>query len=516
MSIAFTFEDTLRCHDVAVFNWLMGLTVNYDNIAGTPRNGESILATQASPERAFAAIPSLLVSRGWIDGATAADMLANAENNFDTLPLPLCTIVRGEPTVDYEQSGPPKAYTNRFFDTVTQKWIKHRWPGSYRCDYTLTFWMRKRYTEAHIREWVMSQLGQVGSAASELFIPVVHETPWGTIPQSFKLVGSTDLSDLEGEGQRYIRFEMTFSLRMMLMYKAIIPPANEGWAITSVQTQVGLLPPGKLPNEDIPLGPLTGGFQQTENLFAYILPPNYFPVYWPKTGGATVAVSPIGPEGVPDGLRLTVQDPADSVELAERPIALDGQQQAVIQVSLAYVSDAPVMLEVTERDPNTDIVTAIHTLALPQTAGRWKRVSFFTLADLPIFAVSFVGAGTKATVHVAEIDLRHIFTQPFVVFTEQSVVGPDMEYRWTGLPNIPLLVRASLGSTPGPVPFVIADDILAPTVSDTVSIDSTENVGFAYLIQPKAGSLSLRVPGLVALVSVALHRYGGHYHQNEA
>lgn len=516
MSLPFSFEDTLRKHDVAVHNWLAGLTVNYDNIAGTPRIGTPILVTQATPDRAFATIPDTLVSRGWISGANAADMRENAAANFDTLPLPLCSFLRGEPVIDYEQAGPAKAYRTRFIDPVTQKWVTHRWPGSWRIDYTLTFWSKKRYTEAYIREWVMAQLGSQGAASSEVFIPVVHDAPWGVIPQSFKFTGSSDLTELEGEEQRYIRFEMTFSLRMMLMYKPIVENGSDlGYPITSVRVVAGAPPDGVHPVEGVSLGVLYNGFAQSDNLFAAILPPNYIPTYWPKTGAATVSASDIGPDGRPDGLKVTVTAAIDSVELAERPVSLDGQGEAVVQVSLAYLSDAAVTLEVVQRDPNTDVLTAVHLTPLPATGGEWKRVNFYTLANHPIFAVSIIGTGVPATVYVADVDLRHIFSQAFVVFTSQAVVGPDMEYRWNGLPNEPVLVRATLVSTPGPVPFVIENDSVTPTVSDTVSIDSTENVGFAYLMQPKAGSLVLRVSGLVALASVALHRYGGHYHRNE-
>lgn len=515
MSIPFSFEDSLRKHDLAVHNWLAGLTVNYDNIAGTPRIGAPILVTQATPDRAFATIPDILVSRGWISGASAAEMRENAESNFDTLPLPICSILRGEPVVDYEQAGPAKSYRTRFIDPVTQKWVTHRWPGSWRTDYTLTFWSKKRYTEAYIREWVMAQLGALGAASSELFIPVNHAAPWGVIPQSFKFTGSSDLTELEGDEQRYIRFEMMFSMRMMLMYTpTVATESGIGYPITSVRVEAHSAPDGVHPVEGVSLGVLSG-FAQSDNLFALILPPDYFPLHWPKTGAATVSASEIGPDGVPDGLKLTVNTSVDSVELAERPVALDGQGDAVLQVTFAYLSDAVVTLEVVQRDPNTDILTAAHTKTLPATGGVWKRVNLYTLVRHPIFAVAVVGAGAPATAYVADVDLRHIFSQAFVVFTSQAVVGPNMEYRWAGLPNDPVLVRAVLVATPGPVPFVVENDVVSPTVSDTVLIDSAENVGFASLMQPKAGSLVLRVPTLVALASVALHRYGGHYHRNE-
>lgn len=515
MSLPFTFEDTLRKHDVAIHNWLRTLTVNYDDIAGTPRNGVPILAIQSTPERAFATIPDLLVSRGWISGSNAEEMRTNSADNYDVLPLPLCTVLRGEPQVDYEQSGPPKAYGNRFIDPATQKWVKHRWPGSYRLDYTLTFWCRKRYTEAYIREWFLAQLGEVGAGPSEFFIPVQHDAPWGAIPQSVKFLGSSDLTELEGEEQRHIRFEIQLSLRMMLMFKPILPAADEGYPVTSFQLGVCQTPAGRYPNEEIPLGPLHGGFQQSDNLFAYILPSNYFAQYWPKTGMATGAPSEIGPAGIPDGLRATVTLGSDSVELAERPVQLDGQGQAVVHVSFAYLASAATAVEVTQRDPATEILTAARTVQLPGTAGKWKRVSFYALVAKPIFAVSLVGVGSAAAINVAEIDIRHIFTQGLVSFTSQTTVGVDTEYHWTGLPRVPLLVRATLGTTASPSAFVLRNDALSPTQTNTVLIDDGENVGFVALVEPRGSTVVLLVPPLVALVSVALHRYGGHYHPNE-
>jgi hypothetical protein len=514
MSVAFSFEDTLRKHDLAILNWLETLTVNYDNIAGTPRNGVPVLSVMATPSRPFAYIPDLLVSRGWISGATAEEMKEKAEENWDVLPLPLCTIVRGEPAIDYEQAGPPKVYRTRFIDPVTQKWVQHPWPGSYRVDYSITFWSQKRYTEAHMREWLYAQLGRIGAAPSELFIPVHHDEPWGVIPQSLKFLGSADLSDLEGEEQRLIRFEVQLSLRMMFMFKPLPTPADEGHPLLAIQGTVCYPAPACKPMPGVPLGLLVGGFQQSANLFATILPEEYWPLHWPKTGAATVAPSPVGPACKPDGLLLTLKDPVDSVELLERPVPLDGQGQAIVQVSFSYISDAPVSLEVLQRNPTTDVLTLANERTLPPSA-EWREVSFFAVVESPLASVALTGLGTLATVYIGGVDVRHIYTQPLMSFTEQAVVGPDVEYRWSGLPSAPLLVRVTINSTPGPTSLTIQNDILVPDVSDVVSIDSTVNVGFAYLIQPKIDSLALRVSALVALASVALHQYGGHYHPNE-
>jgi hypothetical protein len=266
--------------------------------------------------------------------------------------------------------------------------------------------------------------------------------------------------------------------------------------------------------EGIPFGVLAGGFLQSANLFATILPVPYWPQHWPKTGSATVAPSLIGPDCVPDGLYVSMTTAGDSVELLERPLPLDGQGQAIVQVTFAYISDAPVTLEVLQRNPTTDVLTLANERTLPPSA-EWKRVSFFAVTESPLVSVALTGTGVLAKVYIGGIDVRHIFTQPLVSFTERVVVGPNLEYRWSGLPRTPLLVRVTINSTPGPTPLTIQNDILLPDVTDIVSIDSTENVGFAYLMQPKGSSLAVRVSGLVALASVALQQYGGHYHPNE-
>lgn len=515
MSVPYSFEDTLRVHDTAVHRWLAGLLVNYDNIAGVPRIGVPILVVQSTPQRAFSVVPDLLVSRQWISGATADEMRANAENNFDVLPLPLCTITRGEPEVDYTRSGPPKAFANRFIDVATQKWVKHRWPGMYLVAYNFTFWMKKRYTEAYIREWIMSQLGEVGAGPGEFFIQVDHQPPWGSIPQAMKFQGSSDLSDLEGEAQRYIRFEFQFTLQMMHMHPAEPATGDDGYPVTSFQTQVCGMPGNIRPGDNATLGALTGGFKQSDNLFAVLNPPDDIPLWWPKTGAAAVSASSLSPDGKTYSLRAVVNTPDDSVELAERPVHLDGQGEAVVQVSFAYLSDADAEVEISQRDPIGGVLSTMRTVALPSTGSVWRRVNLYTLASDPIVAVSIVGVGVLARVHVSDIDIRHIYSQGFVAFTDKVVVGPNVQFRWTGLPNAPLMVRARLGVTPGPVSFTLRNDVSAPTIIDTVLIDSAENVGYASLVQPVAGSLSLEVPGLVTLASVALHRYGGHYHPNE-
>jgi len=212
----YTQGNSLRNHDIAIMNWLSGLHVDY----GTDPDGLSvqqtnvpILSVFSTPDRAYAEIVDLLARKRWITGSTYDEMKANAAK-IEALPLPIVTVVAGEPAFDPEMVGVPKKFANR---TAPGIGPGEPYPGHYRREYTVNFWSRRRSTDNFIREWVMSQFGIRGCAFNERLIPVDHGEPHGTWLQSLKHLGGADQSDLEGEEVAYKRVEYSFSLRFWLM-----------------------------------------------------------------------------------------------------------------------------------------------------------------------------------------------------------------------------------------------------------------------------------------------------------
>jgi len=515
MSQPWTWEDSLRKHDVGVVNWLTGLLVNYDNVACTVRNGVPILSTFAAPDRPFASLGNLLVSRGWIAGATAAQMRENSdESKWPVLPLPLVTIRRGDPQPDPELAGVPKVFRRRFFDIKTQQWVLHPWPGHYRTEYTLSFWSRSRMTDNYMREWLYSQLGKLGAGDTETFITVHHDLPWFPMDQSFKLVATQDTSEFEGTQPRYMRFDAILSLRTWIMRQ----PVGSAYMVEAVGTGIEQIGPGA--NDTVSIDRWGNVDIQSGNLFYWAFTGPDVAVHWPKTGDATVAQG--------DSLRLnpgvrlldlTVADEADRVELAERPVNLDGQGLSIIGVSFSYLAAGPVNLDVCQRDPDTDVLSSAYLSELPATGDVWKKVHVFTAVNDVIANVSIAGVAGGTVVSAAslvDVDIRAIHTQPLQTPSARVDGGVYWSYRWTGLTPDPVLLVAQLsGPSGGPVTFQALDDVSAPSVTKSQVIDSDINVAWVELIQPLGSTLEVRVPKTVALASITSQRYAAHYNGHD-
>lgn len=505
MSIPFNYEDTLRIHDLAIYNWLRGLPIDYGDIAGTPRNAFPILSVMATPDRPFADIPNLLVTLGWINGTTAAEMLTNAsdEAKWPVLPLPICSFQRGDPTPDTELSGVPKMYRASFFNVATGQWERHQWPGHYRTEYTLTFWSLLRSTDNYIREWVMSQMGHVGAGESETFIPVVHKAPWGTMRQSCKLVATSDVSDLEGDGQRYIRTEVVLSLRTWLM-RTIIDTSYPIQAVTADMVDAA--------DNTVSLdSDISRAGYFSANLFYFYFAPEFIPANWPRTGTAAVKQG-----AALNALAVQLTGTDDSVELVERLTNLDGQGLGIISISFAYTSDGPCILEVAQRDPATQVLTSAYVLVLPPQRDLTK-VHIFTVVVNTIFNVSLAGLTGQPVMEaeVSNVDIRTVTTLGVFSADARLDGGDHWTYQWHGLDGSPVLIVLKLASLGSPVSVTVENDATAPTAVSSQTLDSAINVGQVFLTQPVSNSVVLKVPKAVALASLTLQRYAGHYNGND-
>jgi hypothetical protein len=483
----------------------------------------------ASPQRAVAEAVKLLVHMGWISAADAAEANTRGQQDFSTLPLPLISFVREEPVLEPELAGAPKQLRRKFLDPTTGKWLFCDWPGMYRTDYRITFWSKKRYSAVHFREWVYSQLGKVGKLDNETFIPVEHESPWGTIEESLKFTGSNDLSNLEGTDQRYIRVEFTFSLRTRMM-RAKPPNGGEdlkdsadmieriGWDVCEPEVGFGDF------NEDASLVGSRSTDFQSGNLFYFYFVDSMIPSQWPKEGNAKVERGIIEPGGnaktvKPNTLKMQLTGSTDAVELAERLTLLDLSGNVLFGLSFDYVADGQTELEILQRDLDLDpnVISSVFSLVLP-SSRRWSKVHRFFVGNQDTIIANIRGIIGEPlhTINLHNIDLRHISTLDKILPSATIDLGTEDKHEWTGLEKEPYLIVLTLTATNGGVNIVTAeDDTATPAFTSQQSVDSAVNVGAVFLMQPQRDSLALRVPKTTTVASVYIQRYHGSYNGNE-
>lgn len=518
-------EDTMRVHDVAIWNWLGNLHVDYNSIDhGVVKNDVPIIRVFAAPMREFATVVETLIKTGWITGADPATQAANA-GDFAILPLPVLTVRRGEPEIDSELSAPAKLLTTKAYDPKTGQYVPHPWPGFYRTSYTVTLWSLKRYSDSFMREWVMSQFGaNRGASYKEYMLPVEHVAPWGVMPQALRFDGSSDLSDLEGESQRYLRVEFTFSLRTLFMRNVQPYPDGQGTPVNRIGIIAGV--------PDSTEGDTTSGTMQTEefgqvaiqsaNLFRIPVADYLIPEAWPVTGTATVTRGRVTPGGhflQPNGdsLYFEVAGSLDSAPIVTRQTAADTQGNSIVSISFQYLSNGPVMLEMHQEDPVTGIVSMAYELMLPPQA-QWTKIHVFALAGKNIFSWNVTGIGTNPRygITVAGVDVRHISTLTQRSPDQILTTADETQYLWYNLPPGAALVEALLLSNSGVTDTLSVDnDAMSPTYTNTQPVSSSVNVGLVALIQPLQNTIRVRVPLTVSLASIGLQVYAGAYNGHD-
>lgn len=522
MATPHTFENTLRIHDAAFFNWLGGLRVDYGTVGTEDRSDFPILRVFASPDRAFAAVVDLLVRMCWIDGATAQAMRDNADN-FAVLPLPIATIYRGDAVPDPELRGTPKEFRKRWYNLTTRQWERHPWPGHYRTPYTVSFWMTRRYTEAFIREWVLGQLGARGLNENETLIPVVHDEPWGLIRQALRFDDMADQSELEGEEPRWIRFDATFNLRTWL-FKVVRPGADEvqriGLDTRTEATSERVLAGDEEGDEALGASPEA---VWSENLYIVPIPNVFLATVMVKTGDATVEPGILAPRGKPrrDDLHIQVEVQADAVTVGEWPIVPDADGVAVYSYTFEYLASDPVELETLQRDPIADTIASADSFVLPR-ARRWERFHLFTLVRgeggpaavedrrTLILRVAGIPPAAVQDVHLHALDIRHVVSQTKMAPTTTVSGGGFVTRTWTGLAKQGYLVILVLTAPSGGLHVAtFTNDAAVPTTTVQRSLDASVNAGAAVLMQPDRDSLVLKVPTGMTVEAAYIQGFDG-------
>lgn len=507
-----TYEDSIRVHNVAFYEWLGSLLVDYGDLGGSAKAHFPILRVYASPERAYASVVDLLVKLHFVEGADAEEMRQRAKADFAILPLPLATIEADDPVIDPELPGTPVKRVRKIeYDATSGSYLAHPFPAHHKTEYRVTFWVHKRYTAAYIDEWIRAQLGKTGVAENEFFIDVPHRDPWGTLMHAVKMTGVADESSLEGDDPRYIRKTYTFLMRTWIMKPTVEigPPAEATGVDVNDYGKGDTRPP-------LDTNPLS---IQSDNLFKINIPMTRFEELWPVEGDATVAESADFPPGIMGGIPFTflinVAKLADKVHLIEVPTLLDADDVALYGISFQYRSEGGrAKLEIVQRDLVTDIEEPADYLILPESLYRWQKVHLFSIMDSGSYHAKVTGTPdpNPQTVRLSDLDVRRIFPQTKIAYTDTQDLGDEIKYRWFSLARRPYLCIIILTATNGGINSItVEDDAVAPTYQATRDADSSVQVGLVFLVQPRLDSLALRVPKTTVASAVYVQQYDGPY-----
>lgn len=234
MAFPYTTHNCLRIYDRMVALWIGSLPVDYGNIAGRMQNPRGMLTVYASPTKALAAMSNVLRRKGWIKpGDIGSDNMDY--DDWITVPLPFASIQRQDPTWDAERANVPFVY--RKFLREGNAYRSTRFPLPFDITYNVDFWMRRKFTDAHIREWLMVQHSPIGAANNELFLTAEFGEPWGNKIIPVTDLSYTDNSDLEPDedSDRNLRFTLNFTLKAWVFP----PPSTARPTVLRVITDVG-------------------------------------------------------------------------------------------------------------------------------------------------------------------------------------------------------------------------------------------------------------------------------------
>lgn len=259
MSRPDTYENTFRLFDMAIYDWLGGLLVDYGDLAqGIRMPGKSILRTMATPERAFAEMQNMLVRMGWMNETLASD-------DFRNIPLPFVSIYRMTTLPKLEYMRVPMRL-KRLYRDHEGNWLGADFPTPWEITYDIHFWCMKRYTEVHLWDWLVSRIGRRGASPEEFYLEVDHEKwphdhhalktcIYGNQLHSVRFDALTDITDLEPVemAPRYVRFSLLLTIRAWMMHPLTVDESGkiavmieQGYIQDVKGSETGLSPSSKI------------------------------------------------------------------------------------------------------------------------------------------------------------------------------------------------------------------------------------------------------------------------------
>lgn len=499
MAEPYSYESTIRIHDRAFYDWLGTFLVDYGSINGQDRNGFPVLRVFASPHRAFADTVDFLVKEGWIDSGIPEVDRDKAALDWPVLPLPIVTIDRDDPVISNELANNPAVFRNFFTDPDTGRYLQFPYPMHYITTYRATLWCIKRYTQAFFFEWMLSTLGKLGANAREVFLPVQHTEPWGTIQQSLEYLGSGDLSDLEGPGSRHIRSQLSFRLRSWFFRNPLNPGGEGGdpvYAIQQNMNNLGVDSVGTVVATDTYDSPVSD-IAETGNL-AWDYPNNA-----DRVEGEAIATG-----SSESGLNITVEATSDKA-LITAPLTIETPTYPAVVSVHFNVSGTGEFDEVVEQTDLGDapVFAPVFRRRIVPSAMKVQGTHDFTVVSQKAYAVKVQGTGTSSSVRVGNVQVRQVLRQPRIPYSNVLDLGTAVAYDWLNLERRPYLVVGLVAAGSGTV--LSYNDPGAGTPQRTQDMLSLVSIGFAMLTMPDASSVRLVVPKTLTLSTFWLQVFDG-------
>jgi hypothetical protein len=495
----YSFESTIRIHDRAFYDWLGSFRVDYGTINGQDRNAFPVLRVFASPHRAFADTVDFLVKEGWINSGQSDADRAKATSDWPVLPLPIVTIDRDDPIISNELANIPAVFRNYFTDPATGRFVQHPYPLHYITTYRATFWCIKRYTQAFFFEWMMSNLGHLGANQREAYLPVQHAEPWGTINQSLEYLGSGDLSDLEGPGSRHIRSQLSFRLRSWFFKNPLNPSGDGGEPVYAIQNQIGNVgvdSTGQAVELDV-YDSTVSDVAETANL-AWDYPNDEDRVEGAATATGTSEA----------GLDITVDSVADKA-LITAPLTIETPSYpAIVSFHNVVSGTGEFDLVVEQTDLGTaPVFTPVFRRRVAPSELQVQGTHDFTIVGQKAYAVKIQGVGSPADVRIGNVQVRQVFRQPRIPYSNVLDLGTEIAHDWHNLERRPYLVVGLVSNGAGVVQSF--NDPTATTAQRTQDVDAATNLGFAMLTMPDASRVRLVVPKTLTLSTFWLQVFDG-------
>jgi hypothetical protein len=509
MATPYSAEPTIRILDEAVYNWLGNFLVDYQmkDEAGqfiVNKPNSPVLRVMAGPDRAIAQVADLLVKSGWFPENDASIARARAEYDWAVLPLPVATIERDEPTPSNLLQMSPTLFRQAFVDSQG-RYMQVATPLHYVTVYRITFWSRTRYTHSHFMEWLLSQQGLPGAGPQEIYIPVNHVEPWGTILHSLRYTESANLSNLEGDDDRYIRTQVTFTLRSW-MFRAF---PDESRSVDQVYTLDATT--ADIDGNDLePARPFRPAY--SANMFACVYPFNEVATQWPTYGSASVAPQYFATKGQ-YGLVVTLTDDTDDrVPMAQRVTTRGTDYPVGFSITtLRYKATGPFCLAVrhSAMDGTSESVVRLRTLPATTTPD-WVTIQLFSAADLPLVEWAIQSAGSASVVQLDGIDIRQT-KDPLRISPKQYTTGAGyIDYAWDASVDYPYVLYGVVSAVASPVTLAAYNDAVTPTMQRTADITAADK--YVGLLMSASGStLALRCPTGVQLSRVFAVPFDGAY-----
>lgn len=161
----------------------------------------------ATPRRAFAQMKDLLVRKGWLDPA------AINKASYQMVPLPFASIMRMAPILAQDRFS-PFTITKGLVDSEIKKIAKSRFPIPIDIPYQVDFWVRRKFTEARILEWLFSKLARQGVGLDEFTLTVNLGSFFGNKLVTVAVGSFADNSSLEpDELDVDIRFTVDLTIK---------------------------------------------------------------------------------------------------------------------------------------------------------------------------------------------------------------------------------------------------------------------------------------------------------------